>query len=335
MRILIYSPYFYPRIGGVEVIARGLADKFTQKGHEVTVVTDTASTQTDEFAFKVIRNGGIKAYIKAFKSCNVYMQMNVSLRGIYPFLFFRKPFYIYHQNTYYKNDGSITLNGRLKYLIASFAKCNVCCSGYVAYQIIKNKRVIGNPYNEDIFHSDIPWQQREQDIVFLGRLVSDKGCDVLVEALSLLHKQGIKVKLSIIGDGAEKSNLHTLVEKYQLNSFVKFYGSVSGKNLNDLLNQHKVMVVPSLWKEPFGIVALEGLAAGCKLIVSEDGGLKEAIGECGVTIPNGNTNAIADAIRKCMLDTENYGQQNLSKHLKGFTLESISNKYLALINELS
>jgi len=332
MKILIYSPYFYPRIGGVEVIARGLAEKFTQKGNDVTVVTNTMNKEADSFPFKVIRNGGMRAYLRAFRSCDVYMQMNVSLRGIYPFLFFRKQLYIYHQNTYYRNDGSITFNGRLKYFISTFANCNVCCSHYVAEQL-KNKIVIGNPYDDEVFHLEVPWDKRPNGIIFLGRLVSDKGCNTLIEALNLLHKKGIQLRLGIVGDGPEKNNLPALIEKYQLNDFVTFYGSVSGKSLNDILNQYRIMVVPSLWKEPFGIVALEGLAAGCKMVVSEDGGLKEAIGKYGCTFPNGNIDAMASAIQKSMSDSGNYEESEINEHLSGFTLESISTKYLEIIGE--
>jgi glycogen(starch) synthase len=335
MKILIYTPYFYPRIGGVESIARGLADKFTQKGNEVTVVTNTTNNDTDIFPFKVIRNGGMNAYLKAFKACDIYMQMNVSLRGIYPFLFFRKPFSIYHQNTYYRNDGSITMNGRLKYFVSAFADYNVCCSEYVASYIRSNKKVIGNPYDEKIFHSDIAWASRKNDIIFLGRLVSDKGCNTLIETLNLLHLKNMKLKLSIVGDGPEKDNLLALTAKYQLNDFIKFYGSQSGEDLNALLNQHKVMVVPSLWKEPFGIVALEGLAAGCKMVVSKDGGLKEAISKFGITFPNGNVKDMADAIERSLFSIETSGEGEISNHLKQFNLDSVSNKYLSLISTLS
>lgn len=48
------------------------------------------------------------------------------------------------------------------------------------------------------------------------------------------------------------------------------------------------MVVPSLWDEPFKIVALEGIACGCVVVGSKGGGLKDAIGPCGLTFDNGD-----------------------------------------------
>jgi glycosyltransferase involved in cell wall biosynthesis len=59
------------------------------------------------------------------------------------------------------------------------------------------------------------------------------------------------------------------------------------------MNRHRILVVPSIWEEPFGIVALEGIASGCLAIGSEGGGLADAIGACGMTFPNGDSTALA------------------------------------------
>jgi len=59
------------------------------------------------------------------------------------------------------------------------------------------------------------------------------------------------------------------------------------------LNEARILVVPSLWNEPFGIVALEGIACGLAVVGSAGGGLPEAIGPCGLTFPNGDAAALA------------------------------------------
>ena len=63
---------------------------------------------------------------------------------------------------------------------------------------------------------------------------------------------------------------------------VSFVGPKSGDGLAEILNQHQILVVPSRWAEPFGIVAVEGIACGCVVVGSVAGGLPEAIGGCGV-----------------------------------------------------
>jgi glycosyltransferase involved in cell wall biosynthesis len=71
-----------------------------------------------------------------------------------------------------------------------------------------------------------------------------------------------------------------------------------------MLSRHRLMVVPSRWPEPFGIVALEGMASGCVVIGTDLGGLPEAIGPGGVIVPAANPKAIADAVRVLLADDE-------------------------------
>ena len=62
------------------------------------------------------------------------------------------------------------------------------------------------------------------------------------------------------------------------------------------------MVVPSIWNEPFGVVALEGLACGCVVIGSEGGGLKQAVGPAGLTFANGDAEGLASALEQVLCD---------------------------------
>ena len=87
-----------------------------------------------------------------------------------------------------------------------------------------------------------------------------------------------------------------------LSDQVQFAGVKRGAALAEALNAHRVMVVPSLWNEPFGVVALEGMACGCVVIGSEGGGLKQAIGPAGLTFPNGDVAGLAAAIDKALRD---------------------------------
>jgi glycosyltransferase involved in cell wall biosynthesis len=77
-----------------------------------------------------------------------------------------------------------------------------------------------------------------------------------------------------------------------------------GNVLAEILNAHKVLVVPSLWNEPFGVVALEGMACGCMVVGSAGGGLKDAIGPGGFTFPNGDIETLADCLIKALYDAE-------------------------------
>ena len=113
---------------------------------------------------------------------------------------------------------------------------------------------------------------------------------------------------------------------------VTFAGAKQGVELVNLLNAHRLMVVPSRWPEPFGIVALEGIACGCVVIGSTEGGLAEAIGPCGVTFSNGDAEALAGAVQNLLEnpELEESFRDQAAAHLAHFEAKVIANRYLDL-----
>ena len=95
-------------------------------------------------------------------------------------------------------------------------------------------------------------------------------------------EENLKVSLTVIGAGPELSALKERVTALNLTGRVKFTGGLTGNALVDELRQHKFILIPSKWREPFGVVALEGMAAGCIPIVADGGGLPDAVGNAGV-----------------------------------------------------
>src|SRR5207247_10056048 len=196
--------------------------------------------------------------------------------------------------------GGIISNNLIK-RAATPSVTNVAISKAVADGISGHSFVIGNPYNDRVFRL-IPGVTRDEDIVFVGRLVSDKGADLFLHALKLLQNDNLLPNLTIIGTGPEEQNLRRLTTELALDRQVSFAGQKSGAVLAEVLNRHRVLVVPSRWAEPFGIVALEGIACGCVVVGSEKGGLKEAIGPCGLTFENENVPALAEQLKRLLSD---------------------------------
>ncbi len=179
--------------------------------------------------------------------------------------------------------------------------------------------VVSNPYNDDIFKIDSE-VARTCDLIFVGRLVSDKGLGLLLESLSKLQQLNVRANLTVVGDGPEMNALVIQCEKLSLREQVKFVGVKMGIELRELMNAHRILVVPSLWAEPFGIVALEGIACGCVVVGSKDGGLRESIGPCGLLFPNGNCDALADCLRRLLTDPDQLEtlSENRVNHLGKF-----------------
>ena len=331
MKTLIYSPVFYPSIGGLETIISTLAHEFVRLGHEIKVVCQTPATDSQLFPFEVIRQPSKRQLLKLTHWCEVYFQGCVSLKGIWPILLVHRPLVITHQTWYRRNNGRENWQDALKKFASHFA-VNISVSHSIAKDLTTSSMVIPNSYREDIFYK-IPEICRNQELVFLGRLVSDKGASLLLDSLAQLKLMGLTPKLTIIGRGEEESQLRQQVIDYSLNDQVTFTGVKLEHELAKLLNVHQIMVVPSLWDEPFGIVALEGIACGCVVVGSEGGGLKDAIGSCGITFPNGNVQALTQVLLNLMQNPDQLSiyRANATEHLLRHHKSAIATAYLEVI----
>lgn len=331
MKILIYSPVFYPSIGGLETIVSDLAHEFFNLGHEVKLVSQIPATDSKSFPFEVIRKPSWRKLLELTRWCDIYFQGCVSLKGILPLLIVPKPLVVSHQTWYSRLDGRLSWQDYLK-LFATYFATNIAVSQAVAETLPAPSTVIPNSYSDEIFHQILE-SQRDKDLVFLGRLVSDKGADLLLQSLAKLKDMGLQPSLTIIGKGVEETQLRKQVKELKLDNQVTFVGIKVEHELAELLNRHKIMVVPSRWNEPFGIVALEGIACGCVVVGSEGGGLKDAIGSCGITFSNGNI----DALTKILADLLTYPEKLLAyrkdtnKHLLRHQKKEVAKAYLRVM----
>lgn len=297
MRVLIGAPAFPPSLGGIERFAEQLATGLAERGDQVTVMTVTPASAPDEYPFEVLRSPGPLAKLRAFRACDVFFQTNVSLKDLWPLLFCRRPWVVSHHGLY-PTEGLLGILGRLKLLLARRATLPISVSRFVAERVDPGSVVIGNPYRDDLFRV-LDGVVRNRDLVFVGRLVSDKGADVLLDAVARLAPRS-RPSLSVVGVGPEEATLRHLVSELGLAGQVEFLGRVEGEDLVRVLNRHRILVVPSIWEEPFGIVALEGLACGCAVVGTSGGGLAEALGPAGVMVPNGDAGALALALEEAL-----------------------------------
>jgi len=334
MKILIYSPLFYPKIGGLETVVSILAHEFGDRKHKVKVISSTPDSGEKKFPFEVIRRPSPHQLLQLTRWCDIFFQGNISLKGIWPLLFIRKPLIITHQSWYQRLNGTLSWQDYLKIFVTRFAT-NICASYALAERITSLSTVIPNPYREDIF-CKMPEIKRDKELVFLGRLVSDKGTDILLEAMAKLKPLGLTPKLTIIGIGPEESNLRQQANRLEIGDRIDFVGAKVEKELVQLLNAHQILVVPSRWQEPFGIVALEGIACGCVVVGSEGGGLKEAIGPCGPTFPNGDVQALTQTLVELLTDTSKLStyRAKAASHLSRHTSKAVAKAYLQVLERV-
>ena len=137
---------------------------------------------------------------------------------------------------------------------------------------------------------------------FAGRLVPEKGTHVLLEALALLPPSLAQVRLRIAGDGPDRANLESLARNLGIGGRVEFLGHLSREEMERCLTGATVQVVPSIWAEPFGLVAIEAMARGTPVVVSGAGALRELVeeGRTGYLVPPGDARALAGRLAEVL-----------------------------------
>jgi glycogen synthase len=334
LKILHYSPAFLPNVGGLELNVANIAEHLQRTGHDVTVVTTTRNQVPDRFSFRVVRRPTVREFLRWTRWCDVFFQANVSLRGLWPLLLVRRPWVVSHHSWYCRPDGRIAWQDRLKRFFLRYAAVSIAVSQAVADDLEVPSVVIPNPYRDQLFRR-LPAISRTGGLIFVGRLVSDKGVDILLEALAHLASEELAPSLTVVGDGPERPRLEELARRLGISEQIVFLGTRAGEELVELLNRHRVLVVPSRYNEPFGIVALEGIACGCVVVGSGGGGLREAIGPCGRTFLNGDAADLARVLSELLWHPDRDGEylQHASAHLSLHSAERVAAAYVRVLTE--
>lgn len=140
-------------------------------------------------------------------------------------------------------------------------------------------------------------EDREKIVFFVGRLVNEKGVQVLIDSAPKVLQYYHDAKFVIAGKGPSLDYLRGKAWDMGIGHKVHFTGYISDEDLLKLYKCADVAVFPSLY-EPFGIVALEGMVANVPVVVSDTGGLGEIVnhGYDGMKSYNANANSLADCI---------------------------------------
>ena len=333
MNVLLHSR-FYPNIGGIETVAGLLTREWHRAGIGVAVVSDVscAPDRRREFPFSVHHRPGPGTWLELMRWADVFVHMNLSLRALWPWLRFRRPLIAVHESCYFvsrQNDRDWKEN--LKLRCARSIAGNIAASQYIARAIGVDCEVIPNPYDDSLFHPG-EGKPLQAELAFVGRLVSDKGCDLLIEALEQLRRRGLRPRLTIVGDGPQRARVNRLATALGLNDQVSFAGAQTAEKVADLLRQHAIIVVPSLWDEPFGIVALEGAACGCVVLAADGGALPEVVGPTGMTFRRGDSADLATKLGELLDHPDRWSRYRAAApaHLARFRPTRIAQQYLAV-----
>ena len=254
MRIVITSSVFHPSLGGIETTTHSLASGLIERGYDVTVVTSTPGG-TEGYPYKVVRGPAPAAFLRLVRDSDLMWQNHISLRLLWPLIFMPRPLIIMHHIWLRSDAQTETRNGFIKRFACTFGR-NVFVSSILRDGADLPGAIIPNTYSEQLFR-EIPGVVRDRDVVYLGRLKTFKGPDIVIDALAKLTAGNKRLMATMIGLGPQVDELKQRAEMAGIAAQIDFPGTMEGEALARTLNRHRILVVPSRWEEPFGLVALD------------------------------------------------------------------------------
>lgn len=343
-RILLSPSAFFPSLGGVEEIARNLAVRLRQEGHEVAIAVN--QHPADLPAQEII--DGVAVHRMPFeypsRSMEGLITASRSPLRIAQFLTFVQSYapdivhvicpssnslYCYTAKTILRTKLLVTLQGEFfmdahaiyqKSAFARFcasqllgaADAITACSQYVLDDA-KNRFSFNAPIEEVVFNgvdlsepiSKANLQLPKKPYIFaIGRLVENKGFDYLMRAYKAMPKNN-EVDLVIAGDGDAAESLKTLASELDLTAKVHFPGRQGRGEVAKYFKNSLFFVLPS-HIEPFGIVCLEAMRAGKPVIATRAGGPPEFIedGITGELVVSQNEEDLTRAMQKLCSDNK-------------------------------
>jgi glycogen(starch) synthase len=280
MKIVIASHDFLPNVGGVATTVSILAHGFTDAGHDVTVVTISPGP-TDGYGYPVVRNPPAWKLCKLYSGADILVLSNLAIRLIYPLLVFRRPFALqHHSESAFKLCASPFSLDYLRRSVMKRAKhfmTSACIGNKSGLKEYVLTSPFANPYHI-IQDTMVPLDHRG-GALFAGRLEPEKGILFLLDRWPEIRDILRIGEVRIAGDGSLRPELERKISDGL--SGVTYLGPLSIARMAREMAYSAFVIVPSLWEEPFGAVAIEAVAAGALVVASNRGGLAEATGDLG------------------------------------------------------
>jgi glycogen(starch) synthase len=342
LRILLVPSAYYPHIGGIEELTRQLALALKKRGHDAAVLTNRwpPGTRHSEvldgvdvirlrFPLPAKRFSAILHFLATSPATAIALIRHIHrwqtdivhvigagppsayLAGLHPYLRARLVFTAQGELTFDAHrvfERSATLLAGLRRMLRR-ADAVTACSAFVMRDLEKLQDVqapsyvIPNGVEPSEFTSATPEPDFDPYVLGIGRLVPQKGFDVLIDAFAA--DEVADLNLVIAGDGFERDDLRARATKRGVDCRVHFVGAVDRPRIARLLRGARVFALPSR-AEPFGIALLEAMAVGLPAVATAAGGIPEFArdGTNALLIQPDNAKALAGAISRLAFDPE-------------------------------
>jgi glycosyltransferase involved in cell wall biosynthesis len=154
---------------------------------------------------------------------------------------------------------------------------------------------------------DCGGRRRPPHVAFVGRLEDYKGGMVALDAFASVRRH-VEAVFEVVGAGSQQTELEERARALDIADSVRFTGALDQEETLRRMSEYEVVVVPSLttpsWKEQFGRVPAQAMAAGTAVIASDSGSLAEVVGDAGVLVPENNVAALSGALAALLSDDD-------------------------------
>jgi glycogen(starch) synthase len=347
MQICLFSYRFLPDVGGVQETSATLASAWTAAGHNVTVVTHTPLESDRDFdrqyPFTVVRlnptGNNADLWKPILKKADLIVNNALSLRYWTQWKWSRKPIFFVHAQYLGLDSTEKGISWRectrrrwnlaWRRCILRMAAGNIFISDHIRRAIgVANGIVIYNSIDGRFRPlTDVPITS---DFTYFGRMSLEKGITDLLDALHACKAKGHRFTLDMYGDGPMTTDFKRKAAELRLEDQVRWFPFARGEELVRAMNSAAVVVVPSAWIEPMGIVAVEAMACGKCVIGSASGGLGEVLAGFCPTFPNHDSQQLATQMIAVMTDPalrKRYEEAALRRS-KDFLAQKIAQDYI-------
>jgi glycosyltransferase involved in cell wall biosynthesis len=188
-----------------------------------------------------------------------------------------------------------------------------------------------------MFHPGLRRREGPFTIGFVGRLVREKGVDLLLEALAALARKGFDFEAAICGAGRMEGELRKLARKLGVEGRVRWPGATAHHEVPETMSRFDVLVLPSRqassWKEQFGHVLIEAMSMGIPVVGSSSGAIPEVIGRQDLVFPEEDAAALARILERLMTNEgwrREAGDYGIARVRQSYTHEKIAERLTKL-----
>ena len=323
MRILQWAFPYFPAVGGRERFIERLIAGLDQNGHEVSlVISEPNATKGPAPEVQGLDVFYINPYLELFPAKGEMAE--AQFRKLVEFVSDRKIELIHFHNTSGTDVGILlrlkkvlkipvvlTLHGPLGLdwkgrinpapppgLVDFFVSISEFVhksslgflgSGQVQMKLVPNGVSMNNFLSQEV----------GDGFIYFGRISPEKGIPQLLSAFKLFRALGHETDLRIIGDGPDREFVETISLLLGIEKNVTFIRWLDAKALNAEIAASRAVIVPSVWQEPFGLVAIEAMSQARPVIFSKVGALPEVLGpdgHCGIGFESGDLARLVSAM---------------------------------------